>query len=99
MTRSGTDFELAVERARWRAGPIWNRAVVALKMAQVRLRLPIVLVVAALVVGRWETIRNYWDRLTRPHLSESIASPGISADTEYFCPMYPIGRDGAESAI
>jgi membrane fusion protein, copper/silver efflux system len=69
--------------------PIWRRVGSALKLAQVRLRIPIVLVVAALVVGRWELIRNYWDRMTRATLSESIALQAISADTEYFCPMDP----------
>ena len=43
---------------------------------QVRLRLPIVLIVAALVVGQWDLIRNYWGRLTRVIHSESIARPG-----------------------
>ena len=47
------------------------------------------LVVAALVVGRWELIRNYWDRMTRGTLTESIALHAVSADTEYFCPMDP----------
>jgi hypothetical protein len=69
--------------------PIWHRVWSALKLAQVRLRIPIVLVVAALLVGRWEVIRNHWDRLTRGVLSESIASNAVSADTEYFCPMDP----------
>ncbi len=70
-------------------GPIWQRIGSALKLAQVRLRIPIVLVAAALVVGRWEVIRNYWDRLTRGTLTESIALHAVSADTEYFCPMDP----------
>jgi membrane fusion protein, copper/silver efflux system len=70
-------------------GPIWRRAGAALKLAQVRLRIPIVLVLAALVVGRWELIRNYWDRMTRGAFSESIALQAVSADTEYFCPMDP----------
>ena len=70
-------------------GPIWQRVGSALKLAQVRLRIPIVLVVAALVVGRWELIRNYWDRLTRGTLTESIALHAVSSDTEYFCPMDP----------
>ena len=51
--------------------------------------MPIVLVIAALVVGRWDVIRNYWDRLTRGVSSESIALHAISTDTEYFCPMDP----------
>jgi hypothetical protein len=48
-----------------------------------------VLVIAAIVVGRWEVIRNYWDRITRGVSSESIALRAISSDTEYFCPMDP----------
>jgi membrane fusion protein, copper/silver efflux system len=67
----------------------WRRAWSALKLAQVRLRVPIVLVIAALLVGRWDVIRNHWDRLTRGTLSESIAAHAVSADTEYFCPMDP----------
>jgi membrane fusion protein, copper/silver efflux system len=70
-------------------GPIWRRAGRALKLAQVRLRVPIVLVAAALVVGRWELIRNYWDRTTRGTFSDSTARHAVSADTEYFCPMDP----------
>ena len=56
---------------------------------QVRLRLPIVLVTAALVVGQWDLIRNYWARMTRVMHSESIARQAVSSDTEYFCPMDP----------
>jgi membrane fusion protein, copper/silver efflux system len=56
---------------------------------QVRLRLPIILIVAALVVGQWDLIRNYWDRLTRVVYPESIALQAVSSDTEYFCPMDP----------
>jgi len=48
-----------------------------------------VLVLTAVVVGRWDVIRNYWDRLTRPASFESIALKAVSADTEYFCPMDP----------
>jgi len=71
------------------ASLIVRRAWSALKLAQVRLRVPIVLVVTALLVGRWEVIRNHWDRLSRGTLSESISSHAVSADTEYFCPMDP----------
>ena len=70
-------------------GPAWRRARSALKLVQVRLRIPVVLVIAALVVGRWDVIRNYWDKLTRSTSSESIALHGVSTNTEYFCPMDP----------
>ncbi len=61
----------------------------ALKLVQVRLRIPMVLVFAALVVGRWDVIRNYWDKLHGSHRAESIASHPVSTDTEYFCPDGP----------
>jgi membrane fusion protein, copper/silver efflux system len=66
-------------------GRLWS----ALRIAEVRLRLPIVLIVTAVVLGRWEVLRNHWDRWTRRTPSESIAGHAISTDTEYFCPMDP----------
>jgi membrane fusion protein, copper/silver efflux system len=69
--------------------PVWRRVRSALALVQVRLRIPVVLVLAAVVVGRWDVIRNYWDRLSRPIASESISQRAVSADTEYFCPMDP----------
>jgi hypothetical protein len=70
-------------------GSIWRRARGALALAQVRIRIPVVLVIAAVLVGRWDVVRNYWDRLTRASRPESIALHAVSADTEYFCPMDP----------
>lgn len=66
-------------RARW----LW-----AARAVQVRLRFLIALVVAFLVVGRWETIRAYWDRLTAASSNRSDDG-AVSPDTEYFCPMDP----------
>ena len=70
-------------------GFVWSWARAAFRLAEVRLRVPIVLVVAAVVVGRWDVIRNYWDRLTRRAPVESVAGRAVSGDTEYFCPMDP----------
>jgi len=72
-----------------REGQAWRQVQRALWLLQVRLRVPLVLVIAALVVGRWDVIRNYWDKLTRGVSSESIALRPVSSDTEYFCPMDP----------
>src|ERR1700679_4242183 len=72
-----------------KVGRIGSWAWSAFRLAEVRLRLPIVLVIAALVVGRWDVLRNHWDRLTRRSTVESIAQHAISSDTEYFCPMDP----------
>jgi Cu(I)/Ag(I) efflux system membrane fusion protein len=58
-----------------------------LRVAQVRLRFFAVLAVAFLVVGKWDTLRNYWDKYTRSLTAKSPQA--ISPDMEYFCPMCP----------
>jgi Cu(I)/Ag(I) efflux system membrane fusion protein len=60
---------------------------VTLRVLQVRLRFLLVLVLAFVVVGKWDLLRNYWDRLTRG--TGADAPTAISTDTEYFCPMCP----------
>jgi hypothetical protein len=60
-----------------------------LRLLEVRLRIPAVLIVSAILVGQWETIRNYRDRLFRASSRSSIATQAVSSDTEYFCPMDP----------
>jgi len=65
----------------------WRRLWWMLQLAQVRLRFPIVLVAAFLIVGQWQVLRNYWDTFVVP--ARLAAGGGISADTEYFCPMCP----------
>jgi hypothetical protein len=59
------------------------------RLIEVRLRFIIVLLVAFVVVGRWETWRNYWDKWTRPLLGGAALAGTVSADTEFFCPMCP----------
>ena len=61
----------------------------AFRLAEVRLRMPIILIVVAVVIGRWDVIRNYWDRFTRSLTAESTSKLPISSETEYFCPMDP----------
>jgi Cu(I)/Ag(I) efflux system membrane fusion protein len=60
----------------------------ALRVAGVRLRFPLILIAAFLVIGRWDVLRNYWDAATRA-ATGARANPAISSDTEYFCPMDP----------
>ncbi|HJT35090.1 MAG TPA: heavy metal-binding domain-containing protein [Pirellulales bacterium] len=57
-----------------------------LRVAQVRLRFPIVLVAAFLIVGKWHVLRNAWDTWIAP---AHPTARGVSSDTEYFCPMCP----------
>jgi hypothetical protein len=80
---------IRAEDERRPGGLVRRRLRAALRLAEVRLRLPMVLVIAAVIVGRWDSLRNRWDRLTRGTTSESIAGHAVSADTEYFCPMDP----------
>lgn len=89
MTRLEPGSEPDVPCASVTKGSSWGSVGAALKLTQVRLRIPIVLVVAALVVGRWESISNHWDRLMRAPFFENTALQAVSADTEYFCPMDP----------
>src|SRR5262249_25530290 len=37
--------------------------------------------------GRWDVLRNYWDKYTRTTYAKSPQA--ISPDMEYFCPMCP----------
>jgi Cu(I)/Ag(I) efflux system membrane fusion protein len=60
----------------------------ALRVVGVRLRFPLILIVAFLLIGRWDVLRNYWDATTRA-ATGTRANPAISSDTEYFCPMDP----------
>src|SRR5919201_3551945 len=58
----------------------------AVQVVLVRLRFLLVFALALGVVGHWATLRNYWDKLTRPANDRDAA---VSADTEYWCPMCP----------
>ena len=68
--------------------PIKRSLGLALRVAQVRLRMIAVLVVAFLVVSQWETIRNRWDKFAN-WVGRTKTDQSISSDTEYFCPMDP----------
>jgi membrane fusion protein, copper/silver efflux system len=59
------------------------------RMAQVRLRFPLVLLAAFLVIGRWEDLRNAWTRVSHVVAHANESDSPVSSDTEYFCPMDP----------
>jgi hypothetical protein len=61
---------------------------VALRILQVRFRFFIILAVAFVVVGKWDVLRAYWDKITGL-TGGAVAHHAISGDTEYFCPMCP----------
>ncbi len=62
----------------------WQRIKFILQAVEVRLRFIVILVGLGLAIAYWDTIQNYWDRWTRPHLAAAEES-GI----EYYCPMHP----------
>lgn len=56
-----------------------------LKTLQARLRFIVVLAAVGLVIGKWDTLVNYWEKWTRP----DAAAPGAASDYEFWCPMHP----------
>ena len=72
-----------------RPSPLFKRLLWTAKLIEVRLRFVIVLLVAFVVVGRWETWQNYWNKWTRPLFGGAAHAGSVSTDTEFFCPMCP----------
>ena len=71
----------------------WRRFAFALQALEVRLRFVGILVVIGLLFAYWDTLRNHWDKWTRP----ANTSTALSPDSEYFCPMHPdVVRDSLE---
>ncbi|MGC1272235.1 MAG: efflux RND transporter periplasmic adaptor subunit [Planctomycetaceae bacterium] len=71
----------------------WRKLSFALKAIEVRLRFVGILVVIGLVFGYWDTLRNHWDKWTRP----GAAPVALDSGTEFYCPMDPqVVRDSLE---
>ena len=67
----------------------WSRLAWTLRLVEVRLRFVMVLLVAFVIVGRWGTWRNYWEKWTQPWLGGTAQAGSVSSDMEFFCPMCP----------
>ena len=73
---------------------IWQRIRFLFKVVEIRLRFILILAVTFVLIGKWDTVKNVWDKWTR---SAAIADHEHS-DKEYFCPMHPsVVRDGLEA--
>lgn len=71
----------------------WQRARFLLRVIEIRLRFVLILVATFVLIGKWETIKNYWEKWIRPAASVAQAS----SDIEFFCPMHPsVVRDSLE---
>lgn len=62
----------------------WWKTWLVIKTVQARLRFILILVAVGLVIGYWDTLKSYYEKLTRPLRAEHAAS----SDTEFFCPMH-----------
>ena len=67
MTHSAAVADNVKKQEQLRQGALFQaRSLRAtLRALQVRLRFLVVLLVAFVVVGKWDLLRNYWGRLTR----------------------------------
>ncbi len=73
----------------------WKSFLFVFKAVEIRLRFILILVAVGLVIGYWETIKNYWDKWTRPPAG---AVGAVGADSEFYCPMHPkVVRDTLET--
>lgn len=61
----------------------------AIQLVQVRLRFILIVGAIFAIVACWPRLAHYWDRLVIWTTGASSGERGISADTEYFCPMCP----------
>jgi hypothetical protein len=60
-----------------------------LRTLYVRSRFFLILAVIFVVVGKWDTLWNYWDSWTKTSRSDAVQGQTVSAETEFWCPMCP----------
>src|SRR4051812_44340965 len=63
-----------------------RKSLAVAEVAFARLRFVAVFLIAALVVGYWDNIKNHWDKWTRP--ASSNTAQEHASDIEYFCVMH-----------
>ena len=64
----------------------WQKTKLIAEVVEVRLRFILVLVAVGSFIVYWDTIKNYWDKWTRP---AAVAVRALPADQEFYCPMHP----------
>lgn len=68
---------------------IWRWLATALRISNVRLRFFLILLALFLVVGQWDTLWNYWEKLSRNAFGHKQSPQAVSSGIEYWCPMCP----------
>jgi RND family efflux transporter MFP subunit len=66
-----------------------HNAFTVTKVAIARLRFIMVFIVAALVVGYWDNLKNYADKWTRPALAPDSLAAADASGIEFYCTMHP----------
>lgn len=61
---------------------LWLLMLVLLK----RMRFIAILAAVGLLIGKWDTVLNYWDKWTSPRQASQLT---LAADEEFYCPMHP----------
>jgi len=64
----------------------WQAVRFAIKAIEIRLRFVAILVGIGLLIGYWDTLRNYWDKWMRP---AGVENTRVAAGEEFYCPMHP----------
>jgi Cu(I)/Ag(I) efflux system membrane fusion protein len=93
--KPGVDTPILLEEIAQAPAPStgWKRIRFLFKVIEIRLRFILVLAATFVVIGKWDTIKNFWEKWTRP----TAADVKKLSDTEYFCPMHPsVVRDSLE---
>jgi hypothetical protein len=79
-----SDFGFRISRfgwGRWLSG--------AFRIFNVRLRFFIILLALFLLVGQWDTLWNYWEKLSRTAFGHKPKEHSVASDIEFWCPMCP----------
>src|SRR5438046_7420350 len=66
-----------------------RKFVTVIQVIFARLRFVAIFIIAALVVGYWDHIKNYYDKWTRPAAAPDSLAMTAAGDIEVYCPMHP----------
>lgn len=66
-----------------------HQVAAVLRVFFARLRFLSVFLVAGLVVGYWDNIKNHWDKWTRPPIAPDALVATAASEIEYYCAMHP----------
>ncbi len=66
-----------------------RKTITLIQVIFARLRFVAIFLIAALIVGYWDNIRNHYDKWTRPAIAPDSLASAAASDIEFYCPMHP----------